>query len=344
MKKSILMIVSALALISCGGKHYTLSGVLPEAGDSVYLLTADRAQGLLAAAAVDSEGRFELKGEVELPTMAVFATEGYQPVAYVFVEAGKITAEVDEMGRYQMTGSPANDALKAFNEQMALLQSEFMAAESPEVQLAVQEKAEQLMQEGIQNNPDNLFGAYLLANAYLSMPMAEVREVIAGFTPEVQQSEIIREIEAQLEKMAATDIGQPYIDITLADAEGKEIALSSLVGAGRWVLIDFWATWCGPCKAEIPHLKEAYKAFHDKGFEIYGVSLDHNPEAWKAYVKEHEMNWTNVLRAGDAGNAAVEAYAVQSIPSNFLISPEGKIVATQLRGEEVMAKLQELLQ
>ncbi len=111
------------------------------------------------------------------------------------------------------------------------------------------------------------------------------------------------------------------------------------------MLIDFWATWCGPCKREIPHLAEAYEEFRDKGFEIYGVSLDSDAEAWKGYVADHGMNWVNVLGTGsDEARAQIDLYAVQSIPSNFLISPDGIIVAKNLRGAAVREKLAEMLE
>ena len=133
------------------------------------------------------------------------------------------------------------------------------------------------------------------------------------------------------------------MDLTLKDADGETVALSSLAGPGRWVLLDFWATWCTPCMNEVPHLKKAYETFHAKGFEIYGVSLDTDLTRWENTIGEQDMNWINVAQKKGGGFDPTALYAVSSIPANFLISPEGKIVAKNLRGGELSKKPAEML-
>ena len=113
--------------------------------------------------------------------------------------------------------------------------------------------------------------------------------------------------------------------------------------ANKYVLLDFWASWCGPCMGEVPHLKKTYDEFHKKGFEIFGVSLDRDRDKWLDAVKQNNMNWIHVSSLDAFGNAAAEAYAVQAIPTNLLIDAEGKIVAKNLRGEELYEKIAELL-
>ena len=136
-------------------------------------------------------------------------------------------------------------------------------------------------------------------------------------------------------------IGQPMIDFTQADVNGKPVRLSDY--KGKYVLLDFWASWCGPCRAENPNVLKAYNQFKDKNFTVVGVSLDEKADKWKEAIEKDGMPWMQVSDLKGFRNEVAQQYGIQAIPFSFLIDPQGIIVAKELRGAALHTKLAEIL-
>ena len=152
-----------------------------------------------------------------------------------------------------------------------------------------------------------------------------------------------KNIVAQREAEAKTAAGQPYTDIALPGVDGKIVKVSDFVKQNKLTLIDFWASWCGPCRAEMPNVIKAYKEYHPKGFEVVGVSLDNSKEAWVKAIKALGIPWKQMSDLKGWNSKGAAAYNVRSIPATVLINQKGEIIAKDLRGEELSAKLAELL-
>lgn len=166
-----------------------------------------------------------------------------------------------------------------------------------------------------------------------SVPSQKIRQVV-----------VKRDRSKDAEREAATKafIGQQFTDLEMADADGNMHKLSEYVGNGRWLFVDMWASWCGPCRGEMPNVVAAYEKFHDKGFDIVGLSLDNKKEPWLKAVEDLKMPWTQLSDLKGWQSIVTEVYKVWSIPDNLLIDPQGKIVARGLRGEGLHAKLAEI--
>ena len=205
----------------------------------------------------------------------------------------------------------------------------------------------QQMREVLDRNRDNICGMIVLveaAPAFLSPD--EMIEQIDLFSDRWRQRDEMVELRRMIEQRLRVAVGCAYVDITAPDTAGNETALSSVVAnpAVRYVLVDFWASWCAPCMMEVPYLKEAYANYRARGFEIYGVSFDTDPERLRSTLKNNDMQWIQVCDGKGFESPAAENYAVESIPANFLIrTSDGEIVATQLRGAALGDKLAELL-
>lgn len=156
----------------------------------------------------------------------------------------------------------------------------------------------------------------------------------------------LADVQAQVAHMAKGNrsIGTVVTDFAMADADGKDRQLSEWCGKGNYVLIDFWASWCGPCLQELPNVVSCYEKYHGKGFEIIGISFDNKKDAWLAAVKRLKMTWPQLSDLKGWKSLAAVTFGINSIPANILVDPQGRIAALDLRGANLGAKLEEIYQ
>ena len=200
------------------------------------------------------------------------------------------------------------------------------------------------MKTFIQQNPQSLVSLDALrAFGGPSPSYSEVMPLYGTLSPAIQNSNNGKDYKASIEKLKATAVGSVAPDFTQNDPAGKPISLSSF--KGKYVLLDFWASWCGPCRQENPNVVKAYNEYKNKNFTILSVSLDrpNGKNAWLQAIKDDGLAWNHVSDLQFWNNEAAKLYNVQSIPGNFLIDPTGKIVAKDLRGEELEQKLAQVL-
>lgn len=203
---------------------------------------------------------------------------------------------------------------------------------------ALMEQQDSFRDDYIKAHPESFVTHYILDQVKQDYPIAQLKELMAGFSSESIYSKDLNDYIAKQERL---EVGQPFIDFTLQTKEGQDVVLSEVIAKNKLTLVDFWASWCGPCRKENPVVKAAYEQYHELGFDVVGVSVDQDEDAWLEAVAADQLPWTQVR---DSENTVSETYLIYYIPSNFLFDQNGTMVAKGLRGEDLAAKLAELLQ
>lgn len=250
---------------------------------------------------------------------------------------GTLTYDKAEL---DISGTRAMENLQEYNRKLKAVNEKYHKAGSSRQTF---EEQQRLNMETIEANKDNLLGIYLLRFVVSGLDDRELLSVLDEFPSYMQQAPPAVRMRANAEAHIRTEPGNPYIDIVLPDRDGREIALSSLVGPGKYVFVDFWASWCIPCIIDIQHLARIYPEYSKKGLEIYGVSIGKSRRNWLRAVGEYGMEWVNVADMLEFESRAARDYGVTGIPRNFLIGPDGTILARNIREDEIPVKFAEFI-
>ena len=363
-KVSILTLaVAALGLFSCSGNtaKYDVTGInVPEDGVAVYLVDALSSERIDSA--VVAGGTFQMKGKAEKDAFMNLNVEGSNWTFMFFNDGVPVKAD---LSNNTLSGSDLNNKVTEsdlktdamyrqyndFIQELMELPEEEQEAKMPEYREWFN-KLRDCYLSVVEDNKDNLVPVAFIQNIRSLAGPDKFNELVNSDAPfashpyvldlkkRIEESEA-KQREAEEKKQAI--IGQKFLDLEEPDADGNVHKLSEYVGQGKWVLVDFWASWCGPCKAEMPNVVAAYKNYHDKGFEIVGLSFDREKEPWVAAITEWEMPWIHLSDLKYWKSLASDVYNVNSIPDNLLIDPEGTVVARGLRGSDLEAKLAEVI-
>jgi peroxiredoxin len=380
--KNILLVLSFLPLLAIGqdkGKTFKLAGKtkgLAYKPDWIYLQY--RVNGEWKTDSVQSrDGKYEFAGEIQEPVQGrlrvkytpgedgkKIVTVSGRDGASVFLQPGKIkVVSVDSFSNIQVEGSAAhtefvklNNQAKPFNERMEPLYTKYseygkvkdkanQTKVEDEIDAIDSEMREKVYGEYAKNNPSSPLALYALQQyAGWEINPDKVEPLFVALSEENHNYPSAAEFKENIEIARKTGIGRLAMDFTQNDTLGSPVMLSSF--KGRYVLVDFWASWCGPCRAENPNVVKVFNKYKDRNFHIIGVSLDRpgQKERWMKAIHDDKLEWTQVSDLKFWDNEVAKQYGIKAIPQNLLLDPDGKIIAKNLRGEELDQKLEQAME
>ncbi len=376
MKNSIKYMVLCFGMISIAhAQKFTISGKLnPTTDKKTIILNYTTADGQeITDSTVVTKGSFSLQGTVDQPTRAGLRLkavgEKNQPTTMdemasidnqeFYLEASKIVVKgTDQIKSATISGGPTQkdflllqQQLKPLQDKMAPLSERMRALfeandEKGQNDLFPQLRAIRLEMNKvddsfIKSHPDSYVSFDMVMSQTGMINPTTFEPLFNSLSERLRSTDKAKAALKELNLAKSLDIGQPAIDFSQETAEGKQITLSSL--KGKYVLIDFWASWCGPCRGENPHLVKAYEQFKGKNFEILGISLDSKKDAWLKAIKDDGLEWLHVSDLKGWKNEVAATYGVRAVPQNYLLDANGIIIAKNLRGEELIERLTELL-
>ena len=368
MKNILVILILALVVYSCqpskekSGEEvgfFTIEGEIKGLNVAeIYFMHKD-STGEHKDTLIVNNGKFSVKGMTDEPQFVMLYSDKvrFQKVFYVENKAMQLKGTFDSLLHVDVSGSPVQDDFEVLEERIQTHRDSVMVYWN--LAQEASNKGDTIIANGYQVIADSMYRSESLIRKQfiLEFPhsFASLNELLnysnednlnesliiyAGLSDEVTNTKKGKEVATHLENLDKVKQGNIALPFSQKDVDGQVVSLNDY--DGKYVLLEFWASWCGPCRAENPNLRAEYLKYHDKGFNILGISLDDSREKWmKALVKD-DLPWTQVSDLKGWQNEVAMLYGVRGIPANFLISPDGIIIDKGLRGESLNAKLKEI--
>ena len=361
--------VAALFLIACGGSgsstftiQGTLDGNLADGTPVILKKSDDTFQTIDIDSTIINGGTFSFTGTAKEPELHFIYIEGLRGGIPLILENGTISlnAHKDSLQNVTIGGTPQNDAYfeyltgarnlselrMSMNED---LRAAMMEQDSALIQslrdefFELQDRMVQFERNFTTGHTDALISLLIMDRMLetKTVPAEDVEKLFSNLSPSLKTSQIGKNIEAKLNGAKNTALGAKAPDFSGPTPEGSQLALKDALG--KVTLVDFWAGWCKPCRAENPNVVAVYEKYKDKGLSVLGVSLDRNAEEWKRAIAEDGLNWNHISNIAYFNDPIARLYNISAIPASFILDENGVIIAKDLRGEALGEKISELL-